>query len=82
MWILIETKTENGIFKCMEAMARDLRHPYIPSIYLTCLLIFISCIMRYNDYKNKRVESIEYNTIAKRIITTKSFIILRKGMPL
>ena len=29
--MLIENETENGIFKCMESMARDMRHPYIPS---------------------------------------------------
>ena len=24
-------KVEMGFFKCMESMARDMRHPYIPS---------------------------------------------------
>ena len=28
MWILIETESD---IECMESMARDLRHPYIPS---------------------------------------------------
>ena len=27
--VLIENESENG--KCMDSMARDMRHPYIPS---------------------------------------------------
>ena len=29
--MLIEMKVKMGLFKCMESMVRDLRHPYIPS---------------------------------------------------
>ena len=31
MWILMKLKVILRFFKCMESMARDMRHPYIPS---------------------------------------------------
>ena len=49
MWILIETESDIEIFKYMESMAqvmaRDLRHPYIPSTtVLGDLACYLKCV--------------------------------------
>ena len=39
-------KVEMGFFKCMESMARDMRHPYIPSTTVLDDTAFLGSISR------------------------------------
>ena len=39
-------KVEMGFFKCMESMARDMRHPYIPSTTVLGDTAFLGSISR------------------------------------